>query len=242
VTGGLLKNFTDENYKNALATGQNAVNATLKQLNETPYPDFEAFKAAREKATADLHAQLQKNVAYAELAEILLKGLEELSQKMQLKFNVSDAEKEKEQLILEKERKNVEQAKKDSKLQEAFTNSQQLRTNVESERNLLAEQNERQTRDWKAKIELESKLREQQIIADLKAGFDERANQLKAELVSSQKQTMTMMMQMQKENKESQAKLMQLLTVVAKPPPPPVVVRPPGPITALIQGLLGALI
>jgi len=112
VTRGLLKNFTDENYQNALAAGTNAMNATLKQLSEGKYPDFEAFKVAREKAAANLHAQLQKNVAYPELSERFLKGLEELSTKMQMKFNVTSAEKEKEQLLTQKAIKGVEQQKK----------------------------------------------------------------------------------------------------------------------------------
>jgi hypothetical protein len=234
-----LKNFTDENYSNALAAGQNAVNATLKQLSEGKYPDFEAFKVAREKAAANLHAQLQKNVAYPEISERFLKGLEELSTKMQMKFNVSSVEKEKEQLLTQKAGRNVEQQRKHVELQKALSTSSQLQTNVESEKRLLQEQNERQAREWKERIDLESKFREQQIVADLEAGFDQRAQQLKQELGASQKQTMQMMMQFQKENMEQQAKLTQFLTMHAKQQQQ--VVVPPPPRGGLLSGIIGAV-
>jgi len=171
---------------------------------------------------------------------------------MQLKFNVSAAEKEKEQLLTQKARKGVEQQKKNAELQKALLNSKQLKSNVEQERRLLAEQNEKQAREWKARIDLESKLREQQIVADLKAGFDDRAARLRAELAGTQNQTMQMMMQMQKENMESQAKLTQFLTMQAKkqqqaPPPPPeprqgLLTSILTPVTNLVDGLLGKLI
>jgi hypothetical protein len=250
VTRGLLKNFTDENYSNALAAGQNIVDATLKQLSEVTYPDFDAFKVAREKAAADVHGKLQKNVAYPELSERLLKGLEDLSTKMQLKFNVSAAEKQKEQLLTAKAKKNIEQQKKSVELKKTLINSQQLKTNVEQERRLLAEQNEKQYREWKARMDLESKLREQQIVADLQAGFDDRANRLRTEFAGSQNQTMQMMMQMQRESLESQAKLTQFIMTQKQQAPPPTEVRqPPGlltsilsPVTDLVGGLLGKLL
>jgi len=240
VTRGLLKNFTDENYQNALAAGTNAMNATLKQLGEGKYPDFQAFKLAREKSAANLHAQLQKNVAYPEISERFLKGLEELSTKMQMKFNVTSVEKEKEQLLTQKARKGVEQEKRNVELQRALGTSQQIKTNTESEKRLLAEQNEKQAREWKERIDLESKMREQQIIADLQGGFDDRAERLKAELAASQQQTMHMMMQLQKENQEQQAKMAQFLTLHAKQQqqiPIPQEPRRGG----LLSGILGAV-
>jgi len=240
VTGGLLKNFTDENYQNALSAGQNIINATLKQLSETKYPDFDSFKQAREEAIATLSTQLQENVAYPELSEQIFKGIEELSIQMQLTFHVSQAEQEKEQLVLETLRQNVEQQKKGAALQASLMNTQQFTTNIESEKNLLAEQTEKQLRDWKQKMELEHKLREKQIAADLSAGFDKRANQLKTELESAQQQTLQMMIQMHKESMESQNKLIQFLAT--RPPPQPVIVkREPGLLTSLLGGLLGKL-
>jgi len=247
VTRGLLKNFTDQNYKNALAAGEGAVKAILKQLSSAKYPDFEAFKVAREKAAADVHAQLQNNVAYAELSERLLKGLEELSSKKGLEFGLSDTEKEKEQLLLQGSRKNIEQQKKSSELQEAVINTQQVQTNLDTERKLLAEQNERQAREWKSRLDLESQLRQEQIAADLKAGFEERAKVLRNELADTTNKSMQMMMQMQKDAMESQAKLAQFLIVNKnkQPPPPPVQARPQGlltsilaPVTSLVGGIL----
>jgi len=250
VTRGLLKNFTDENHSNALAAGQKVVEATLKQLGEASYPDFDAFKVAREKAAADVHAKLQKNVAYPELSERLLKGLEDLSTKMQLKFNVSKVDKEKEQLISQKAKQNIEHQKKSVEMKQGLMNSQQQKTNIEQERKLLAEQNERQYREWKARLELESKLREQQIVAELKAGFEERANRLRAESAAAQNQQVQMMMQMQRESMESQSKLTQFLIKSKQQPPPRVVEqKPPGllssilaPVGDLVGGLLGKLL
>jgi len=250
VTRGLLKNFTDENYSNALAAGQSVVNATLKQLSEATYPDFDTFKEAREKAAADVHAKLQKNVAYPELSERLLKGLEDLSTKMQLEFNVSSAEKEKEQLLTRRARENIEQQKKSAELQKAVMNSQQLQTNVGQEKRILAEQNERQYSEWKSRVDLESKLREQEIVSAMQSGFEDRANRLRVEFASSQQQTMQMMKQMQRESLESQAKLTQFITAQKQQQPPPVVeARQPGllssllsPVTALVDGVLGKLL
>jgi len=137
VTRGLLKDFTDENYSHALAVGEDVVNAALKKLSEIQFPDFESFKAAREKTTADVQAQLQKNVGFPELSERLLKGVEDLSTRLGLKFGLSAAEKEKEQLLSAEARKNVEQQKKNAELQKALMGSQQLQTNVEQEKKTL---------------------------------------------------------------------------------------------------------
>jgi len=114
-----------------------------------------------------------------------------------------------------------------------------LKTNVESEKRLLAEQNEKQAREWKERIDLESKMREQQIIADLQQGFDDRAERLKAELAASQQQTMHMMMQLQKENMEQQAKLTQFLTLHAKQQQQ--IQVPSEPRRGLLSGILGAV-
>jgi len=130
-------------------------------------------------------------------------------------------------------------------------NSQQLKTNVEQERAILAEQNEKQYREWKARMDLESKLREQQILAQVKAGFEDRANKLRAEFAASQNQTVQMMMQMQRESLESQAKLTQFLMSQKQQPQPSglQVGRPLGlltslltPVTDLLGGLLGKLL
>jgi len=105
---------------------------------------------------------------------------------------------------------------------------------------LLAEQNERQYREWKARIDFESKLREQQIATELRAGFDDRANRLRSELAASQQQTMQMMMQMRKEANESEAKLSQILLEQSKTPPtPPVATRKPGLLSAILAPVLG---
>jgi len=251
VTRGLLKNFTDENHSQALAAGQRVVEATLKQLGEGDYSDFDDFKSAREKAAADVHAKLQKNVAYPELAEQLLKGLNDLSTKMQLKFNVSAAEKEKEQLLTKRARENVEQQKKTAELQRTMQNSEQQQTNVEQEKRILAEQAEKQYREWKSRMDLESKLREQEIKTALQSGFEDRANKLRVEFAASQNQTAQMMMQMQRQSLESQAKLTQFITAQNKKqqqtPPPPA--RQPGlltsiltPVTSFVDGVLGKLI
>jgi len=119
-----------------------------------------------------------------------------------------------------------------------------------TKKRLLAEQNEKQYREWKARLDLESKLREQQIVSDLKAGFEDRANRVRTEFAASQNQTMQMMMQMQKESLESQAKLTQFVVSQKQQQPQPVEVRqPPGlltsiltPVADLVGGLLGKLL
>jgi len=251
VTGGLLKSFTDENYSQSLSIGESVVDKTLGQLNQTQFPDFESFTAARERATADVQSQFQKNVAYPELSDRLLRGLEELSTKMQLQFNLSAAEKEKEQLRMQEARSDVEQQKKDAELQRTLMTTQQHKTNVEQEKGLLLEQNEKQSREWKARADYESKIREKQIVVELQSGFDDRAQQLRAELASSQRQTMQMMQQMQKESQASQASFSQLLMEQQKTPQPQPVaeVRKPGllgsilaPVTGLVDGLLGSVL
>jgi len=108
-------------------------------------------------------------------------------------------------------RKTVEQRKKKVELEDALKNSQQLQSNVQREKMILAEQNERQANEWKSRIELESKLRQEQAAKDLRAGFDERAKMLQSELAENTNQSMQIMLQMQKESQESQARLSQLL-------------------------------
>jgi len=75
----------------------------------------------------------------------------------------------------------------------------------------LAEQNQRQANEWKSRIDLESKLRQEQAARELEAGFEERAKMLHSELAENTAQSMQVMMQMQKESMESQARLSQLL-------------------------------
>jgi len=119
--------------------------------------------------------------------------------------------------------------------------SQQLKTNVTQEKKLIAEQNERQYREWKARVDLDSKLREQQIKTELQGGFEDRANRLRAELATSQQQTMQMMMQMRKEANEAEAKLSQALLEQSKtaPTPPEAPVRQPGLLTSLLTPVTG---
>jgi len=177
-----------------------------------------------------------------------LKGVQDLSTKLGLEFGLSAAEKEKEQLLVAESRKEIEQQKKNAELQKAAMDSQQLQTNVKQEKNLLQEQNERQYREWKSRVDLESKLREQQISTELQAGFEDRANRLRAELATSQQQTMQMMMQMRKDANESEAKLAQLLMEQSRTPPatqPEAARKQPGlltslltPVTGLVDGLL----
>jgi len=138
VTRGLLKDFTDDNYSQALAVGENVVNAALKGLSEVQFPDFESFKVAREQTTADVQAQLQKNVAFPELSERLLTGVKDLSTKLGLTFGLSAAEKEKEELLAAEARKHVERQKKEAENQKALMDSQQRQTNVEQEKKTLS--------------------------------------------------------------------------------------------------------
>jgi hypothetical protein len=212
ITRGLLKNFTDENYKHALNVGQKEVSATLQQLHSFKYPNFEAFRIAREKAETTLRAHLSKNnVAYGELSERLLHGLEELSIKIGLEFKLSDTEKETERAFLADRRKTLEQQKKKAELDEALMNLQQVQRNLETEKRLLAEQTEKLAREWKAKIDLDSKLRTEQIARELNDGFDERAKALQKELTDINHQTLAMMRQIQRESREHQAQFTQAL-------------------------------
>jgi membrane-bound lytic murein transglycosylase len=228
-----------------LKAGESVINSTISQLSSTKYPSFEAFKAAREKAAASVHAQLQKNVAYPELSESFLKSLEDLSTKKGLEFNLSKNEREKENVIMAQSRKNVEQQKKSQEFEESTMNSQQVQKNLDTERRLLQEQNEKQEREWKSRIDLEAQLRQQQIAADLKSGFEERAKSLHEEMNASNQQQMMMMMQMQKESKEQQDKLTQLLTMEMNKQPPPPPPRPAGllsTILAPVANFLGKLL
>jgi len=104
-----------------------------------------------------------------------------------------------------------------------------------------------------SKIDLETKLREQKIAAELKAGFEDRANKLRAESIASQQQTVQMMKHMQKESMESQTKLTQMLMQQKQEEPkqqqPVQEQRPPGlltsilaPVTGVVDGLLGKLL
>jgi len=239
VARGLLKEFTDENYWESLAVGENIINKALKTLNDTKFPDFESFRSARDKMTSDIQRQLQKNVAFHDLSERLAKGVEALSTKLGLQFGLSAAEKEKELLLAIEYRKNMEQQKKQAELQKGLMGSQQLQTNVETERKLLAEQSERQFREWKARVDLESRLREQQIESDLETGFQDRATHLSAELAASQQQMMMTMMQMRKEANETEMKLASLMLEKSKKTPP---MSPPTPLVRNQPGLLSSLL
>jgi hypothetical protein len=234
VTRGLLKNFTDDNYQNALKAGETVINTTLSQLSSTKYPSFEAFKTAREKAAASVHSRLQNSVAYPELSAKFLKSLEDLSNKKGLEFNLSETEKEKEKLIMAEGKKNVDLQKKHQEGQEAVMNSQQVQKNIETERRLFQEQSEKQAREFKERIDLEAQLRRLQIERDLKAGFEERAKTLHEEITMSTNQQTAMMMQMQKDSMEQQAKLTQMLTLEMNKQPPPPPPNPPGLLTTIL--------
>jgi len=210
--GGLLKEFTDKNYKLALTTGETIVNEALKTLTETKFPDFESFKQAREKTAAELDSKLQKSVAYPELSSRVMKQLEHLATKTGLQFDISAAEKEKEKIIAEAaKKKEIENEKENAELQQALLNKNQVQTNVHSESYVLREQCERAYRELKERYAMDMKMREKQIREQLKAGFNKRAAALQKELQQQQSLTVKMMMQMQQEANARQAQLTQTL-------------------------------
>jgi len=112
LQGGLLKEFTDKNYKVALTTGETVMNEAVKNLSETDFPDFESFKSAREKTAAELDSKLQKSVAYPELSSKFMKTLNHISTKTGLQFDISAAEKEKEEIMAEAAAREIENEKK----------------------------------------------------------------------------------------------------------------------------------
>jgi len=115
INGGILKEFTDKNYKVALNSGEGEVSQAVENLSQSDFPDFETFKQAREKVAADLDNKLQKNVAYPELSDKFIKTLNHLSTKTGLKFDISAAEKEKEKIMAEAAEKEIENEKKKMK-------------------------------------------------------------------------------------------------------------------------------
>jgi len=242
-----LKEFTDKNEKLALATGESEMNEAVETLSETKFPDFESFKAAREKTATDLDAKLQKNVVYPELSGRFMKNLNHLSTKKGLQFNISATEKEKEELLAESAQKEIESEKNHAELRQAFVNKNQVQTNVQGQSDYIRERSERDYREMKERCALDIKMREKQIQADLQAGFDKRAGALQKELQGKTQQTLQMMMQMQREANARQAELTQrLMEMKRTPPPEPVEVRRPrglltsilSPIVNLVDNLL----
>jgi len=236
VRGGLLKEFTNKNYKLALTLGESVVNDAIKTLSETQFPDFDGFKAEREKIATDLDAKLQKSVAYPELSERFLKTLNNLYAKIELQFDISAVEKEKERLIAEAAQKEIENEKKNAELRQALMNKEQIETNVQNESDYIREISEKEYREMKERYAFDVKESERQIAADLKAGFDKRAEALQRELQEKGAGTLKMMMQMQKEVNARQAQLTQKLLDMKKktPPQPELEVRK-------AQGLLASL-
>jgi hypothetical protein len=221
LKSGILKEFTDANYKLALSQGEVIVNEAVKTLSETQHPDFETFKAEREKTVATVNSKLKTNVAFAELSKRLLTRLEGLSTKKGLQFDISASEKEKEKILAESALKEIENERMNAELREALINKSQVKSNLQDELNFLREQSEKEFREWKERALTEANLREQQIIADLKNGFDRRAEALRRELKEKSASTLKMILQMQRDANERQAKLTQLLTLARKPTPQP---------------------
>jgi len=184
LQGGLLKEFTDKNYKQAMTTGESVVDDAMTRLTETDFPDFEAFKQAREKTAAEIDSKLQKSVVYPELSGRVMKQLDHLSTKKGLQFDISAAEKEKEKIIAESAKKEIENEKKNAELQQAYVNKNQVQTNVHSESDFLREQCERNYREMKERYAIDMKMREKQIQADLQSGFDKRAEVFKKRIRS----------------------------------------------------------
>jgi len=234
VRGGLLREFTSKNYKLAATTGESIVNDAVKTLSETEFPDFDKFKEAREKIATDLDAKLQKNVAYPELSEKFLKSLNNLATKVGLQFDISEVEKEKERLLAESAQKEIESEKKNAELQQGFMNKEQIETNVQNESDYLRQVSEKEYKEMKERYAFEAKEREKQIQAELKAGFDQRAEALQKELQEKGATTVKMLMQMQKEVQERQKELSQkLLDIKKKTPPQPAPVKSQGLLTSL---------
>jgi hypothetical protein len=236
VKGGLLKEFTDKNTKLALSLGEKVVNDAIKTLSETQFPDFDAFKAAREKVATDLDAKLQKSVACPELSERFLKTLNNLSTKVGLQFDISAVEKEKERLLAETAEKEIENEKRNTELQHSLINKEQIEANVHNESDYLKQLSEKEYREMKERYAFEAKEREKQIAADLKGGFEKRAEALQRELQEKGATTVKMLMQMQKEVNARQAQLTQKLLEMKKDPPQPEPVE-----GRKSQGLLGSL-
>jgi len=231
-----LKEFTDKNTKLALSLGEKVVNDAIKTLSETQFPDFDAFKAAREKVATDLDAKLQKSVACPELSERFLKTLNNLSTKVGLQFDISAVEKEKERLLAETAEKEIENEKRNTELQHSLINKEQIEANVHNESDYLKQLSEKEYREMKERYAFEAKEREKQIAADLKGGFEKRAEALQRELQEKGATTVKMLMQMQKEVNARQAQLTQKLLEMKKDPPQPEPVE-----GRKSQGLLGSL-
>jgi len=131
--------------------------------------------------------------------------------------------------------------KKNTELRPALMNKNQVQTNVQGQSDYLQEQSERAYREMKERYALEMKMREKQIQADLKAGFDKRAGALQKELQQKTAGTLRMMMQMQKEANARQAQLTQKLMELQRTSPPEQVEvrRPRGLLTSILSNLLG---
>jgi len=115
-------------------------------------------------------------------------------------------------------------------------NKEQIETNVQNESDYIREISEKEYREMKERYAFDVKESERQIAADLKAGFDKRAEALQRELQEKGAGTLKMMMQMQKEVNARQAQLTQKLLDMKKktPPQPELEVRK-------AQGLLASL-
>jgi len=129
--------------------------------------------------------------------------------------------------------------KKKEELRQALTNKSQVQTNVQTESDFLQEQSEKSYREMKERYAMEVKMREKQIQADLRSGFDKRAEALQKELQQKTNGTLQMMMQMQKEANMKQAQLTQKLMEMKRTAPVPVEPRPRGLLSSLLTPILG---
>jgi len=113
-------------------------------------------------------------------------------------------------------------------------NKEQIETNVQNESDYLRQVSEKEYKEMKERYAFEAKEREKQIQAELKAGFDQRAEALQKELQEKGATTVKMLMQMQKEVQERQKELSQkLLDIKKKTPPQPAPVKSQGLLTSL---------
>jgi len=244
VNGGLLKEFTDKNYTLATESGEKLVQDAITTLQETSYPDFETFKAAREQVANDLGVKLQKNVAFTELSESYLGQLNNLSTKVGLQFEISDVEKQKEKILTEAAQKEIEQEKKNEVLRQALVNRKQQTTNVAHQRDFVQSKSAKDYTELKEQWAWEAKQREKQIEDALKHKFNKRAGDLQKEFKASTNALLVQMMNLQKESQKRQEALTQQLLQMnqqAVPRPAPVQ-QSGGLLSGLLGGILGGLL
>jgi len=127
--------------------------------------------------------------------------------------------------------------KKNAELRQALMNKNQIESNVQNESAFLRGQMEKEYREMKERYGYEAKLREKQIQADLKSGFEKRAQALQQELKEKGTQTLKMMLQMQKDAQASQKELTQKLLDAKRTSVPA-----PQPSRGLLSSLLSPVL